>query len=48
MPYHVYITVAAEDKIAIWALHPDTGALTWQEDVVLHVDEGRWPDRRAQ
>ena len=35
MPYHVYITVAAENKIAIWTLHPDTGALAWQEDVVL-------------
>ncbi len=35
MPLHVYITIAAEGKIAIWTLDPDTGALTWQEDLVL-------------
>ena len=35
MPTYVYISVAGEDKIAIWNLDPGTGTLTWQEDLIL-------------
>jgi 6-phosphogluconolactonase len=35
MPYLVYVSVADEDKISIWSMDPDTGALNLQEDVPL-------------
>lgn len=35
MSYYVYVAVAGEDKIAIWTLDRDTGAMSWQEDLVL-------------
>jgi 6-phosphogluconolactonase len=35
MPYYVYVSAAGDGKIGIWALDPDTGQLTWQQDVVL-------------
>jgi 6-phosphogluconolactonase len=35
MPYFVYVSLAGEGKIAIWAMDPATGKLTFQEDVVV-------------
>jgi 6-phosphogluconolactonase len=35
MPHYVYVTAADEGKIGIWTMDPETGALSWQEDVVL-------------
>ena len=35
MPYRVYVSGADEDKITIWSMDPDTGALDLQEDVSL-------------
>lgn len=35
MKYHVYISVAAENKISICKMEPDTGKLLFQEDVAL-------------
>lgn len=35
MPYHVYINLAAENKLAIYTMDPQTGKLAHQEDVPL-------------
>jgi len=35
MPYRVYVPVADEDKITIWSMDPDTGALDLLEDAPL-------------
>ena len=35
MPTRVYVPVAGEDKVRIWSMDPDTGALDLQEDAPL-------------
>ena len=33
MPYHMYLSITGEEKIAIYTMDGDTGALAFQEDV---------------
>ena len=40
MPYHVYINIAAEKKLRIYAMDPTSGSLTHQEDVGLNGGPG--------